>query len=112
MEFFKKMAVYRKVPESEVKRQGGKVFSTRWIDTDKSYRGNPNYRSRLVAREIKKDKRQDLFSATPPLETGKLLEADCAKGQRQATPLRIGIFDVSRAYLYAPVTRPLHQYTR
>ena len=107
MEFFKKMAVYRKVPKSEVKRQGGKIISTLWIDTDKGYRGNPNYRSRLVAREIKKDKRQDLFSATPPLETSKLLVADCAKGQRQAKPLRIGIFDVSRAYFYAPVTRPL-----
>ena len=107
MEFFKKMAVYCKVPKSEIKRQGGKIISTRWIDTDKGSRGNPNCRSRLVAREIKKDKRQDLFSATLPLETLKLLVADCAKGQRQAKPLRIGIFDESRAYFYAPVTRPL-----
>ena len=107
MEFFKRMAVYRKVPRSEVKKQGGKIISTRWVDTDKGYKGNANYRSRLVARDNKKDKRQDLFSATPPLETLKLLVADCAKGQRQAKPLRIGIFDVSRAYFYAPVTRPL-----
>ena len=57
MEFFKKMAVYRKVPRSEVKKQGDKIISTRWVDTDKGYR------------EIKKDKRQELFSATPPLET-------------------------------------------
>ena len=34
---------------------------------------NPEYRSRLVAKEIKKDKRQDLFAATPPLECKKLL---------------------------------------
>ena len=107
MEFFKKMAVYCKDPKSEIKRQGGKIISTRWIDTDKGNRGNPNCRSRLVAREIKKDKRQDLFSATLPLETLKLLVADCAKGQRQAKPLRIGIFDESRAYFHAPVTRPL-----
>ena len=107
MEFFKKMAVYRKVPRSEVKKQGGKIISTRWVDTDKGHRGNANYRSRLVARETKKDKRKDLFSATPTLETLKLLVADCAKGQRQAKLLRIGIFDVSRAYFYAPVTRPL-----
>ena len=101
------MAVWRKVPKSEVTKQAGKIISTRWVDTDKGCRGNANYRSRLVAREIKKDKRQDLFSATPPLETLKLLVADRAKGQRQAKPLRIGIFDVSRAYFYAPVTRPL-----
>ena len=107
MECFKKMAVYCKVPRSEVKKQGGKIISTRWVDTDRGYRGNANHRSRLVAREIKKDKRQDMFSATPPLETLKLHVADCAKGQRQAKPLRIGTFDVSRAYFYAPVTRPL-----
>ena len=82
---------------SQVKIQGGKIISTRWVDTDKGYRGNANCRSRPVAREIKKDKRQDLFSATPPLETLKLLVADCAtKGQRQAKPFRIGIVDVSR----------------
>ena len=78
------MAVNRKVPRSEVKKQGGKIISTRWVDTDKGYRGNANYRSRLFAREIKKVKRQDLFSATAPLETLKLLVADRAKGQRQA----------------------------
>ena len=34
---------------------------------------NPEYRSRLVAKEIKKDNRDDLFAATPPLEALKLL---------------------------------------
>ena len=86
MEFFKKMAMFRKV----------QIISTRWTDTDQGYRGNPNYRSRLVARETKKDKRQEKF-----------LVAGCAKGQRQANPSRIGIFDVSRSYFYALVTRHL-----
>ena len=40
------------------------------------------HRSRLVAGEINKDKRQDLFSDTPPLETSKLLLAECAKRVR------------------------------
>ena len=35
MEFFKKVAVHRKVPRSEVKKQGGKIISTRWVDTDR-----------------------------------------------------------------------------
>ena len=39
MEFFEKMAVYRKDPRSEVKKQGGKIISTRWVDTDKGYMG-------------------------------------------------------------------------
>lgn len=34
---------------------------------------NPEYRSRLVAKEIKRDKRIDLFAATPSLEALKLL---------------------------------------
>ena len=33
---------------------------------------NPEYRSRLVAQEIKTDKREDLFAATPPLEAKKM----------------------------------------
>ena len=81
MELFKEMTVCRKVPKSEVKKQGRKIISTRWIDTDKGHRGKASYRSRLVATEINKDKRQDLFSATPLLETFRLLVADCAKGQ-------------------------------
>ena len=61
--------MYRKVPRSEVKRLGGKIITTRWIDMDnKGHRNAPKYRSRLVAREINRDKRQDLFSATPPPE--------------------------------------------
>ncbi len=31
------------------------------------------YRSRLAAKEIKHDEREDLFAATPPLEAQKLL---------------------------------------
>ena len=38
MEFFKNMAVCLKFPKSEVKKQGGKIISTRWVDTDKGYR--------------------------------------------------------------------------
>ncbi len=34
---------------------------------------HPEYRSRLVAKEIKVNKREDLFAATPPLEAKKLL---------------------------------------
>ena len=36
-------------------------------------RSNPDCRSRLVAKEIKRDARTDLFAATPPLEATKML---------------------------------------
>lgn len=61
-----------------------------------------------MARELKKDNRQDLYSPTPPLETLKMLIADCAKRQGERNPPRIGIFDISRAYFYAPCKRPLY----
>ena len=79
MDFFKKMKVYKKVPKAEAK--GHKIISTRWVDTNKGDEVNPDYRSRLVGKELKKDSRLDLFAATPPLETMKILIAKCAQGQ-------------------------------
>ena len=105
MQFFKKMGVYSKVSKDDVKEKAGKIITTKWVDTDK---GMGKYRSRLVGREIKKDKRQDLFSPTPPLEVLKLLIAKCAKSQGGQRPKRIGIIDVSRAYFYARCRRPLY----
>ena len=80
-------------------------MSTKWVDTDKGHGG---YRSRLVGREIKRDKRQDLFSPLPPLEVLKLLIAYCAKNQHTDKPKRIGVIDVSRAYFHAKCKRALY----
>ena len=107
MDFFKKMGVYRKVPRGEAKRLGCKVITTKWLDTNKGDEHTPNYRSRLVGREVKHDKRLDLFSATPPLETLKLLCSVCARGQGGARPLRLAAVDIKRAYFYAPTRRPI-----
>ena len=104
MQFFKKMGVFEKVDRKEVRSSGGKIITTKWVDTDKGHGG---YRSRLVGRELKRDKRLDLYAPTPPLETLKLLVAYCAKSQGTPKPKRIGIFDVSRAYFYAPCQRPI-----
>ena len=43
------------------------------MDVNKGDDVNPEYRSRLVAQEIKRDNREDLFAATPPLEAKKML---------------------------------------
>ena len=99
------MRVYSNVGKIDVQKRNGKVIITRWIDTDK---GQDVYRSRLVGREIQQDKRQDLFSPTPPLETMKLLVAHCAKSQNGSKPKRIAVCDVSRAYFYAKCRRLLH----
>ena len=104
MQFFKKMGVFEKVDRKEVRSSGGKIITTKWVDTDKGHGG---FHSRLVGRELKRDIRLDLYSPTPPLETLKLLVAYCAKSQGTPKPKRIGIFDVSRAYFHAPCQRPI-----
>ena len=55
MDYYRKMSVYREVPISEC---------IRWVDTDKGDRTRPSYRSRLVAKEYRQQKDDDLFAAT------------------------------------------------
>ena len=63
-----------KCQKRNVGKQLGKgPLGTRWVDINKGDEDRPEYRSRLVAKELKTDKREDLFAATPPLEALKLL---------------------------------------
>ena len=61
------------------------------------------YRSRLVAKEIKRDRREDLFAATPPLEAKTALSSLPVTGARnKSKPLKLPSIDVKKAYVYAP----------
>ncbi len=106
MEFFKKMGVYTKV-----KREAWmKVITTKWLDVNKGDGENPNVRARLVGRELKMDKRDDLFAATPPLESLKAILAICASKQfriERSERFVVMSTDVKRAYFHAPATRPI-----
>ena len=72
--------VYQKVPIEECWRVTGKPpIKLLWIDSNKGDDVKPNYRSRVVVREVRKkgpDGRvlpdAELFSGTPPLEAMKL----------------------------------------
>ena len=86
---------------------GAKVITTKWVDTNKGTDSEPNYRSRLVGRELNLSDRPDLFAATPPLESLKYIVSKCASSQRRAKPHRILSIDVSRAYFYAKSIRPV-----
>ena len=56
MKLFKKMVgVYKKVPRDIAKKNGCKVITTEWVDTNKGGTSRPNYRSRLVGRKVKYD---------------------------------------------------------
>ena len=97
--------VYKKVPISVMHDRNGKLIDTRWVDVNKGDNSNKNYRSRIVAREIKKDSRQDLFAATPPLMSMRMLISECASSQDNDYCLLF--LDISRAYFNAAATRDL-----
>ena len=83
------------------------VISTKCLDVNKGDEASPNYRARLVGREIAREKRDDLSAATPPFESLKALFSLAASSQGRMEPYRVMAIDVKRAYFYAPATRPL-----
>ena len=62
-------------------------------------------RARLVGREIKTNQRPDLFAATPPLESLRMIFSICASHQDDKDPYRILSSDIKRAYFFAKAKR-------
>ena len=111
MKYFEDMNVYSKVPEAEAwGSTGRRPIGVRWVDTNKGDDAEPNYRSRLVAKDIRRKGEDAIFAPSPPLEslrsvlslvaTPKLWMTDEPKwcgGDR----LQISLVDISRAYFNA-----------
>ena len=54
LQFFNSKGVWRKAPKAQARRDTGRSpISVRWVDVNKGDEINPNYRSRLVARQLK-----------------------------------------------------------
>ncbi len=103
--YFKEMKVYEKVSLDECLKITGKgPIGVKWVDINKGDTQNPNYRSRLVAMEFKTDVKPEWYAATPPSECLKIILSLMA-GSRQKKMLYA---DVSRAYFYAGVARPVY----
>ncbi len=66
--------------------------------------GRPEYRCRLVAKETKKGKPEDLFAATPPLEAKKVLLSLLASLPGSC----LDFADVVKAYFRAKARRRAH----
>ena len=107
LEFFK-MKVYRKVKRKDALASGSKLISTKWVDTNKGTNECPNIRCRLVGREIRRSKKSEYITATPPLEVTKILLADCVNSQNSRKPKRVRIIDIRRAYFHAKARRKIH----
>ena len=110
MAFFKKMGVYTRVKRSEMLKCPGKMISTKWIDTNKGDRDNPNYRSRLVGREFNEGHDDLLYASTPPLEAMRLILSHAATTDDDQPGRRrqVMINDVRRAYFYAKQKRIIY----
>ncbi len=99
MEYYRKMGVYRRVPLREcIEKTGKPPIGVRWVDINKGDRKSPLYRSRLVAKQFKKFKDDDLYAATPPIESFRIVISSATTGNVENA---IMVNDVSRAYMYA-----------
>lgn len=56
-----KQQIYTKVPLSECEKEGKTPITMKWIDRNKGDLQRPNYRSRLVCREVKRAKGAEYF---------------------------------------------------
>ena len=82
MQFFGNMKAYDKVPRWMAARDGCNVITTKLRDINEGDQRNPNNRARLVGREIKTHSRLDLFAATPPLESLRMICSMCVQAIR------------------------------
>ncbi|CAK0852608.1 unnamed protein product [Prorocentrum cordatum] len=113
--------VWKKVPRREMLENGKRAVTLECIDTNKDDRTQPRYRSRLVAREIKKAMRPEdrpdqaeLFSAMPPLEAFKAMvaifvgRANDAYHDGESEEIIYKFCDISRAHFYGDVHREVY----
>ena len=98
--------VYEKVPIEDCWKSTGKApVKIKWVDINKGDNVNHDYRSRLVAKEFKMDKRLDLFAATPPLEAKKAIFSAAVTQSigfhedNWQSGMKIDFVDISRAFL-------------
>ena len=107
MQYIEEKGVWRVVSRQEAEKREVKIVQTRWIDIDKGDKTHPNYRSRLVAKELQDGDQEGLFASTPPLEALKLLISMTATVNRGVTTKERVIMtnDVARAFFEAPMRR-------
>ena len=112
MKWVLKQDLYEVVDEEMCYQETGRgPIGLKWVDRNKGDQKSPNFRSRLVVREIKKASsplpEHESFSAMPPLEA---LKALCSllvsyKKSRFGKPLKMKILDISRAHFYGTSRR-------
>ena len=88
-----------------------KIIATKWLEVNKGGETNVDIRTRLVRCEFAYEKRDDIFAATPPLESLRVMISLRASRRNRKSPADNFIImtnDVRRAYCCAPATRPIY----
>ena len=112
LEYFASKTVWEKMPYNEAFiRTGKKPITVRWIDVNKGDDEDDNYRSRLVAREIRKHGESPIFAPTPPLESLRTIVSLAAtnmpgmkehvRDPQSQRRTQISFVDICRAYFCA-----------
>ena len=113
--FFHSKGVWTKKPMHRSREATGKPpISVRWVDVNKGDEINPNYRSRLVARQMKAHDHSgnSYFAPAPPLEALRtvlsLAVTSVGKHKPILEPLhprrsQISFIDIKRAYFNAKI---------
>ena len=88
IEYFRDTGVYEKVDIKECWNVTEKApIGVRWVHISKGESANPNYRSRLVAKEFNTEVRPELYAATPPSECLRIMLSKTASGRSPGVSL-------------------------
>ena len=112
LEYFAEKCVWRLRPRSEAyERMGKPPITVKWVDVNKGDDDVPNYRSRLVAREIRLPGESSIFAPTPPLEALRIVLSMAATDMQGLVKhirdgnsdqrTQVAVIDISRAYFNA-----------
>jgi len=121
LDYFESKNVWEMRPKEECLRVTGKrPITVRWVLTNKGDDDCPNYRARLVARQIRHQGVESIFAPTPPLEGIRTVISMAATelpgdGELNRDPdsedrIQIAFLDIARAYFNAPTdpSRPTY----
>ena len=113
LQYFAEKQVWKRVPRSHARKDGTKPVTVRWVEVNKGSEDHPNYRSRLVARQLKaRDlSGETFFAPAPPLESLRTVLSMTATSLEGENPKRrdpmsderwqISFLDITRAYFNA-----------
>ena len=112
LQYFAEKAVWKLRPRAEAYASMGKPpITVKWVDVNKGDDDSPNYRSRLVAREIRLPGEASIFAPTPPLEALRTVLSMAATNVKGLTKhvrdgnselrTQVAVIDISRAYFNA-----------